>query len=262
MPDPGENLRSVRNANAQGVGRGAASQEPHVVPPDAMEQVQADLQREHEARVDSELVARLREASKRPGGLAEPDARAALTSLITRYQDRLYAICLRMVGGTGGVGGGHETAADLTQDALLKIIQGLPSFDSRSLFSTWAIRVTMNTCLSHLRSARVRQHARLDAPAMGTDQNLTIGDVRTTSGDQIRQSRELSGPESVELQQRQRQVSAALTSLEPDQRAVLVLRDVQGMEYEQIAEALDVPVGTVKSRLFRARLALRDYLTH
>lgn len=199
-----------------------------------------------QAERDAVLVARLRQASARPGGLADSDARAALSTLIERYQHRLFAICLRMVSND------REAAADLTQDALLKIIQGLGGYDGRSSLSTWAIRVTMNVCLSYLRSSRVRKHPSLDLSTPGND------DSRGSIGDSLTQSRELSGEQSVEQRERRRRVAAGLASLEPEQRGVLVLRDVQGLEYEQIAEVLQVPVGTVKSRLFRARLALRD----
>lgn len=214
--------------------------------PDPSEQLKLPSAHADEAERDAVLVARLRQGAARPGGLADGDARAALGSLISRYQDRLFAICLRMVNAD------RDVAADLTQDALLKIIQGLSGYDGRSAFSTWAIRVTMNVCLSYLRSSRVRRHSSLDEPrAIGPD-------VRGVFGDTLEQQRELSGAESVELQERRRRVAAGLASLEPEQRGVLVLRDVQGLEYDQIADVLQVPVGTVKSRLFRARLALRD----
>lgn len=188
----------------------------------------------------------LRPAAGRPGGLADADARAALGELIGLYQDRLFAICLRMVSGD------RHAAADLTQESLLKIIQGLGGYDGRSKFSTWAIRVAMNVCLSYLRSSKVRKHAALDDGA-----DTGFGE-KAGLGQSLEQGRELSGAEGVELVERRRRVAAALASIEPEQRSVLVLRDVQGLDYEQIGDVLQVPVGTVKSRLFRARLALRD----
>lgn len=146
-----------------------------------------------------------------------------------------------------------EHAADLTQEAMLKIIQGLPSFDAQSQFSTWAIRITMNTVLTSLRSEKYRQHAPLNA-----QEGVGAGSfgLHTDGGGHG----ELSGPSRVEHDDERLAVGRALACLEPEQRALLVLRDIQGLDYEQIAEALGVPVGTVKSRLFRARLALREKL--
>lgn len=225
----------------------------------------------------------------------------AWTQLLSNYQHRLYAVCLRMVGD-------REAAADLTQDTFVKIIQGLSSYDGRSKLSTWMIRIAMNTCLSYLRGQRHRRHASLEsvmesgaAPGPGlpnrasekrsvpgrpdhTGQRETetrsTGVADRTKIDQAaadpvgsgfsgpggadkpsdwrEQTRELLPAESVKLQERRRLVAAAFSALPADQRAVLVLRDIQDLDYEQIAQAMDLAVGTVKSRLFRARLALRE----
>ncbi len=81
---------------------------------------------------------------------------SAWAKLLTRYQDRLFGVCIRMVGD-------REQAADLTQDAMVRIIEGIKSYDGRAKLSTWMIRVTMNVCLSKLRSEKLRRHASLDA---------------------------------------------------------------------------------------------------
>lgn len=164
----------------------------------------------------------------------------AIGRLLESYQRRIYSICYRMLRDE------HE-ARDLTQDALLRVIQGLDSYDGRSKLSTWVIRVTMNACLSHLRKQKLRRHGSLDAGS----ENVTAGPVDPRSFG------ELSPPGRVELAEMRLVLGRALLCLDPDMRAVLVLRDMQELEYQQIAEALKVPVGTVKSRLFRARLALR-----
>jgi RNA polymerase sigma-70 factor, ECF subfamily len=197
-------------------------------------------------RIDRELVARIKAS-----GIGN---RAAWNDLFIRYQDRLYVICLRMCGS-------RETAADLTQDAFVKVLQGLDTWDGRSKLSTWIIRVTMNVCLSHLRATKLRRHASLDnhvAPSLvrGMD-GMGRAQFSAPASD-----RELGPEQSVELQDQRRQVLAALANLEPDQRAIIVLRDVQGLDYDQIAAALQTAVGTVKSRLFRARQALRAQLEH
>ncbi len=165
---------------------------------------------------------------------------AAMGKLLEAYQRRIYSICYRMIRDE------HE-ARDLTQDAMLRVIQGLDSFDGRSKLSTWIIRVTMNTCLSHLRKQKLRRHGSLDAGS----ENATPGPLDPRSFG------ELSPPGRVELAEMRLLLGRALLCLDPDMRAVLVLRDMQELEYERIAKVLEVPVGTVKSRLFRARLALR-----
>lgn len=189
---------------------------------------------------------------------------SAWTRLLTAYQDRLFGVCMRMVGD-------RERAADLTQDAMVRIIEGIKTYDGRAKLSTWMIRVTMNVCLSKLRSEKLRRHASLDAGqetggggggGRGNAQNHWSGDRGRGSAERVpdQQGREPAAELSVEREETRRLVAAALDRILPEQRAILVLRDSRGLEYEQIAEVLDVPVGTVKSRLFRARSALREAL--
>jgi RNA polymerase sigma-70 factor, ECF subfamily len=187
---------------------------------------------------EQDLVRAVRAAGRRG-----ETGRSAWGTLLARYQDRVFAVCLRMVGD-------REAAADLAQDTFVKVIHGLDSYDGRSKLSTWIIRIAMNVCLSHLRSQKLRRHASLDAPAGGTD--------RPKSEQIAGSGRELEPSLGVEGDERRRIVSAGLADLPADQRAILILRDVQGLDYEQIADVLGVAVGTVKSRLFRARLALRS----
>ncbi len=175
---------------------------------------------------------------------------SAWEPVLARHQDRLFATCLRMIGD-------RETASDLVQDSFVRIIQGIDSFDGRARLSTWMTRVTMNVCLSHLRKEKLRRHPSLDAPARpiaGRDPDGSSGSI----GAGLEQSRELGTDERVEVEEHRTRVLQALALLPPPVRAVLVLRDVQGMDYEQIASVLGVAVGTVKSRLFRARVALRE----
>jgi RNA polymerase sigma-70 factor (ECF subfamily) len=185
-------------------------------------------------------------------GTASPSASAAWAELLARYQDRLFGVCIRMVND-------RDMAADLTQDAMVKIIEGLSSYDGRAKLSTWMIRVTMNVCLSKLRSEKLRRHASLDG--MGAREGRSgeqFADVRLgtsgATGGELRPDRGVIRGEG------HARVAQALCGLPLDQRSLLVLRDCRNLDYEQIAEILDVPVGTVKSRLFRARAALREAL--
>ncbi|MBL8990202.1 MAG: RNA polymerase sigma factor [Phycisphaerae bacterium] len=172
--------------------------------------------------------------------------------LLARYQDRLYAVCFRTLGGGTRA---HQHAADLCHDSMIRIMQGLGSFDGSSKLSTWMIRVTMNTCLSWLRAQRHRAHASLDAPRQSGESDSGSGRVET--GSESLPGGEPPAASNVERTEQRRRVARALEGLDPEQRAILVLRDLQGLEYDQIAEVLGTPVGTVKSRLFRARAALR-----
>lgn len=168
-------------------------------------------------------------------------AAAALGELLGAYQRRVYSVCYRMLGNV-------EEASDLTQDALIRVIEGLHTYDERAAFSTWVIRVAMNCCLSHLRRERVRRHGSLDEPVVPGG---------SSRGEALPATGELSSAERIELGERRAALLRALARLDPPMRAVLVLRDLQDLDYQQIGEALEIPVGTVKSRLFRARAALR-----
>jgi len=166
----------------------------------------------------------------------------AMGLLLRTFQKRIYAICYRMVRN-------QHDARDLTQDSMLKIMEGLDSYDGRAKLSTWVIRVTMNCCLSHLRKERLRRHAPIDgidAPGRGS------GPLHVPAMAELLPSRRVEEAEMRHILRR------ALGDLDPQMRAVLVLRDMHDMEYQLISEVLGVPIGTVKSRLFRARLALRQ----
>lgn len=168
-------------------------------------------------------------------------------ALVARYQDRLYSVCVRMVTN-------RDMAQDLAQDAFVKLIQGLSSYDGRSRFSTWAIRVTMNVCLSRLRAEKLRRHPSIEA--MGEAREGFGGGEG--GGRDWMEDREPNAGQNVEAHEDRAAVLEAIRELDPEQRAVLILCDCHGQSYEAIAQSLGVAVGTVKSRLFRARAALRD----
>ena len=171
----------------------------------------------------------------------------ATEELLSGYQHRIYGVCYRMLHDA-------ESARDLTQEAMIKILQGLDSFDGRSKLSTWIIRVAMNCCLSHLRREKIRRHASLD---LSIGDGLTLGQSLSDESGQKREHFDFS---SVERDEGRAILERSLQALDADSRAILVLRDVQELEYQQISEILDLPMGTVKSRLFRARAALREKL--
>lgn len=175
--------------------------------------------------------------------------RLAMGRLLTRHQSRMFGLCYRIVHH-------REMAADLCQDAMVKVIQHLNGYDGRAQFTTWMTRIVINVCLSKLRSEKLRRHASLDGSRGSAGWDRESGGI----GRIIGQSREPSVAERVEDAEVRRDVEAALAILDPEQRTILLLRDQRGLDYDEIAEVLGIAVGTVKSRLFRARAALREAL--
>ena len=167
----------------------------------------------------------------------------ALKELMVCFQPRVWSVCWRTVQHA-------EDASDLTQDVLIKVMQGLPGFDGRSKLSTWVIRIALNCCLSHLRKQKIRRHPSLDAPG---------GDDRGTRADRLEDGE--PGPvQGVQQRDQHRRLQESMLELDDEQRLLLLLRDAQGVEYAQLAEVYGVPIGTIKSRIFRARSALRALL--
>ncbi len=177
--------------------------------------------------------------------------RLALSQLLEEYQRRVYGVCFRMIGR-------QEDAEDLTQDVLTKLITSLDQYSGRSSFSTWVVRIAMNTCLSHLRKKTRRRRSGDYAAPEAQEAIDRGGGVKIGGGSAV--EREPEASEYVERFEERLDLHAALGAIGDEARALLILRDVQGFDYQQISEVFKVPVGTIKSRLFRARLALRKAL--
>lgn len=164
-----------------------------------------------------------------------PDAFAAL---VARYQDRVYNTCYRLCRD-------EAEALDLTQTTFLKALEALGRFEARSSFYTWLFRIAVNEALSQRRSQRRR-------PVVSLDDGLPP--ARHALADRHDVSR---GLEQAELHE---QLEHALLQLEPEFRVAVVLKDIEDLDYAAIAEILQVPIGTVKSRIYRGRMLLRDLL--
>lgn len=172
----------------------------------------------------------------------------AFGALVRAYQDRVLNVCWRMCGR-------REDAEDLAQEVFVRAFQQLHRFEGQARFYTWVYRIAVNLTLSARRRPSILRHSSLDARAEGLGANH--------DGDGLRRSVASSDREPVDAaaaKESREIVAAALERLEPDHRAVVVLRDLEGLDYDEIAEILDVPQGTVKSRLHRGRAALRDLL--
>src|SRR5262249_13671957 len=165
---------------------------------------------------------------------------AAFSILVRRYQDRLYNTVYRLLDNA-------EDAQDVVQEAFLHAYQSLDSFKGDSLFFTWLYRIAVNSAISLRRKRRV---------VLSID-GVRNGEMGVEPPDPSEVSRPRHG---LEQQEQERRVHRALARLSPEHRAVLVMKDMEGQKYEWMAEVLQVPIGTIRSRLHRARLELRELL--
>jgi RNA polymerase sigma-70 factor (ECF subfamily) len=167
----------------------------------------------------------------------------AYGELVRKYQDRIFNACWR-------ISGHLEDARDLTQEAFLKAFEGLGGFRGQSGFYTWIFRVAVNLALSHRRQTGRHREFSLDQDQhlAGTQAEALAGQVKSARDDDP--ARDASATELHGL------VARALHDLDDDHRAVVVLRDIEGFDYREIGEILEIPPGTVKSRLHRARISL------
>ncbi len=161
--------------------------------------------------------------------------------LVSRYQSRLYSMAYRMLHN-------HEEAEDVVQETFLNVYRALASFKG-DRFSPWIYKIASNLCLDYLRRRRPG-NVSLDAP-VGPD-----GDIPREIADGTRLPEEAALAEALGLD-----VQRAIDTLPPKYRSVVVLRHVEDLAYEEIAEILVLPLGTVKTRLFRAREMLRVRLS-
>lgn len=162
---------------------------------------------------------------------------AAFGQLVLRYQDRLYNTMVRVVGHA-------DDARDVVQEALVQAFVKLETFRHKSAFYTWLYRIAFNVAASISRRRR---------------RSVSVEHAREAAGEEP-VDRQRGPSEQIEQRERCRQVQQALAALSEEHRLVLVLREMEGCCYETIAEMLDLPLGTVRSRLHRARLQLRDQL--
>ena len=168
---------------------------------------------------------------------AKSGDQAAFGHLVETYQKRVYALTVRMCPTP-------ELAEEAAQEAFLSAWQGLPFFRGDAAFSTWLYRLASNACVDLLRKERRHQGTSLDDDAVGAE----IPDTKPTP------------EEAAETKELRAQIEAGLRQLSPEHRAVLILREIQQLNYEEIADALSLDLGTVKSRISRGRRQLRDFL--
>ena len=161
---------------------------------------------------------------------AQVGDRAALEELLRRHHDRVSTLCRRLTGN-------GADADDATQEALIAVVRGIRRYDGRAAFTTWLYRVTTNACLDELRRRKRRP--------------LPVGDAFV----EPRSSADPAAEAGARVD-----VDRALAHLPHDFRAAVVLRDLCQLDYAEIADVLDIPIGTVRSRIARGRAAVADAL--
>ena len=167
----------------------------------------------------------------------------AFRELFQLYNRRAYAVAL-------GVVKNEQDALDVVQEAFIKVHKHIGSFKGSSSFYTWLYRIVMNLCIDHMRRAR---HL--------SDFDDRVGHSESAIGESLVPHFEGSNPgKSVSRKELSRQIRQALDALPEYHRAVIMLREVEGLSYEEMAKVLDVPKGTVMSRLFHARKKMQEAL--
>ena len=175
--------------------------------------------------------------------LSQEGDREAFGRLVIKYQDGLYNAVYRMTGR-------REDAADIVQETFLKAYRAIGRFRGGSTVYTWLYQIAVNTVISKRRHDTARKESK-KIPLSGRDGSAVVDTADRRPGpDVLAQQAELG-----------RRIEQAIAELDEDQRIVVVLKDIEGLDYEQIAQIVGCPRGTVKSRLHRARLRLRERLT-
>ncbi len=169
----------------------------------------------------------------------------AFSQLFAKYQKKVFNLCFRFVDN-------YEEAKDLTQETFVRVYNGIKNFRREASFSTWLYCIASNTCKNKLRSWKGRPNL------------VSLDETFETEDDEMTRQFEdkgcptpLAEVETMEIQER---VQKAINSLSEEHREVVILRDIEGCSYEEIAANLGCNLGTVKSRLSRARLELKDIL--
>jgi RNA polymerase sigma-70 factor (ECF subfamily) len=173
---------------------------------------------------------------------------AAMEKLILKYQNRIYNVILKMCVNP-------DDAAELTQETFVKVIQSIDRFEGRSSFYTWAFRIAVNLTLNYC-----QRNTRIAVQSLDAEECRNPAEARQVLKEFLSDE---TSPDPAAVAQNKELCEIAMQSLmklDEAQRAVIVLRDIEGMNYAQIAKVLGIELGTVRSRLSRARTRLREII--
>jgi RNA polymerase sigma-70 factor (ECF subfamily) len=180
--------------------------------------------------------------------LAQQGREAAFRELVRRYERPVFSLVFRMVRD-------RETSEELAQETFIKVLNHIDRYQPQFKFSSWLFKIANNIAIDHLRKRQIETIS-MD----GSPHAASAAEVEATSFDvAIRQESALEEMEARELGSA---IERAIAELRPEYRSCIVLRHVEGRSYEEIAATLDLPLGTVKTYIHRARLELRDSLGH
>jgi RNA polymerase sigma-70 factor (ECF subfamily) len=175
--------------------------------------------------------------------------RAAFNDLVERYQRRLYGVCF-------GILRNHDDALDMVQETFVRAYRSLDRFEGNSSFYTWSYRIARNVCIDHIRKQKRQRTVDYD-DTYGGHQEAADGNI-------LPQRLDVDPSRMAQRKELAEQLTLALDTLSPKHREILLLREIEGLAYAEIAELLEISIGTVMSRLFFARknmqAALADYV--
>jgi RNA polymerase sigma-70 factor (ECF subfamily) len=180
--------------------------------------------------------------------LAQQGRETAFRELVRRYERPVFSLIFRMVRD-------RETAEDLAQDAFIKVLNHIERYSPEFKFSSWLFKIANNVAIDHLRRRR------LDTVSLdGSPHASSAAEIEATSFDAV--ARQETALEEIESRELGSAIEQAIAKLRPEYRACIMLRHVEGRSYEEIAATLDLPLGTVKTYIHRARHELRRALEH
>lgn len=197
----------------------------------------------------------MKDRVKNSDGLAGEDAllvrafqggdRTAFDKLVTKHKNRIFNVCYWYLGD-------YQEADDIAQETFIKVYRSLGKFRLESAFSTWVFRIAANSCKNRLASAAFKQKKRTISFDNPGGQPSGVTDVFPDGA--------ASPSEQLEQKERMHQIREGINALPPEQREVITLRDIEGLSYVEVSEVTGISLGTVKSRLARARTALKNRL--
>ena len=180
--------------------------------------------------------------------LAQQGREDAFREIIRRYERPVFSLVYRMVRD-------REVAEDLAQDAFIRVLNHLDKYRSEFKLSSWLFKIANNVAIDHLRKRQLNTISMHGSPNAGTASEIEATSIDIESGDE-------NALDEIEAKELGGEIERAIAKLRPEYRSCIMLRHVEGRSYEEIATTLDLPLGTVKTYIHRARHELREALEH